>query len=154
MKIHNVKSWAPTGASRWVDTLAIFLLALFTRMSLQPLLDAHFPLLAFSIATLYIHYRYGLAPAIVTAIAAFPAAIYFFIPPYGEFDIAAPEDVQTAIAYGLLIAAFMFTIQRLRRAQYRAELLADVAESRYLMLLQSEDDRQAVERDLKERGSP
>jgi hypothetical protein len=48
----------------------------------------------------------------------------------------------------------MFTIQRLRRAQYRAELLADVAESRYIMLLQSEDDREAVERDLKDSVRP
>ena len=137
-----------------MDALAILLLAFFIRQSLHPLLDAHFPQLAFSIATLYIHYRYGLAPALAAAIISFPAAIYFFIPPYGEFDIAAPEDVHTAIAYALLITAFMIAIQRLRRAQYRAELLAEVAESRYLMLLQSEGDRQAVERDLKERGAP
>jgi K+-sensing histidine kinase KdpD len=150
MKIHNVKSWAPTGARRWVMTVNISLLAFFIRMSLQPVVHGRFPLLAFTLSTLFVHYRYGLGPAVLSAIVAFPVGVYFFLPPYGQFGALEVEDVMTAGAYGLLTVAFMLVIQRLRRAQYRAELLADVAESRYIMLLQSDKDREAAERELKE----
>jgi hypothetical protein len=64
------------------------------------------------------------------------------------------EDVLTTIAYVVVTGAFMFVIQRLRRAQYRAELLAEVAEARYLMLLQSDNDREAAERELKNLHKP
>jgi len=150
MKIQNVKSWAPTGPGRWVMTIAICLLAFFIRMSMQPLLHGRFPLLAFTLSTLYVHYRYGLGPALLSAIVAFPVGVYFFLPPYGQFGALETEDVLTAGSYGLLTIAFMVVIQRLRRAQYRAELLAEVAESRYIMLLQSDKDREAAERELKE----
>jgi K+-sensing histidine kinase KdpD len=149
MKILNAKSWAPTGMNRWVMAIAISLLAFFVRMSLQPVVGGRFPLLAFTLSTLFIHYAYGLAPALASAVVAFPVGIYFFLPPYGQFGPMDREDVLTAISYSLLTAAFMVVIQRLRRAQYRAELLAEVAESRYLMLLQSDNDREAAERELK-----
>jgi len=154
MKIHNVKSWAPTGAQRWVVALAISLLAFFIRMMLQPLVEGRFALLAFTISTVFIHYSYGLAPALASAIIAFPVGIFFFQPPYGHFGPMEREDVLTTIAYVVVTGAFMFVIQRLRRAQYRAELLAEVAEARYLMLLQSDNDREAAERELKNLHEP
>ena len=150
MKIKNVKSWAPTGARRWVMALVISLLAFLIRLALQPELHGRFPLLAFTLATLVIHYRYGLAPAIASAVIAFPVAIYFFLPPYARFGPMEKEDVMTTIAYAFVTIAFMVAIQRLRRAQYRAELLAEVAESRYIMLLQTDNDREAAERELKQ----
>lgn len=150
MKINNVKSWAPTGAARWWMTLAICALAFCVRMSVHPIVDGRFPLLAFTLSTLYVHYRYGLGPALLSAAIGFPVGVYFFMPPFGEFGVMGVEDLLTAGAYGLLTAAFIVIIQRLRRAQYRAELLAEVAESRYMMLLQSDNERDAAERALKE----
>lgn len=150
MKINNVKSWAPSGAERWWVTLAICALAFCVRMLLQPVLHSRFPLLAFTLSTLFVHYRYGLGPALVSAVISFPIAVFFFLPPYGHFGTLDHEDVLTAGAYGLLTAAFIVVIQRLRRAQYRAELLAEVAESRYIMLLQSDNERESAERALKD----
>jgi len=150
MKIRNVKSWAPTGARRWFMTVAVALLAFAVRASLEPLLHGRFPLLAFTLATLFVHYRYGLGPALFSAIVTFPVAVFFFVPPYGEFGDLEFEDILTIVGYTLLTLTFMFVIQRLRRAQYRAELLSEVAESRYIMLLQSDNDRDAAERELKE----
>jgi len=150
MKIRNAKSWAPSGPERWVMTVAVSLLAFMVRMALEPVLHGRFPLLAFTLSTLFVHYRYGLAPALVSAVVAFPVGVYYFLPPYGEFGPMEREDVLTIIAYILLTGAFILVIQRLRRAQYRAELLAEVAESRYLMLLQSDNDREAAERELKQ----
>lgn len=149
MRIRNVKSWAPTGARRWVMMIAICMLAFLLRMALQPVLNGRFPLLAFTLSTLFVHYRYGLAPALTSAIVAFPVGVFFFLPPYGHFGTLDHEDLLTALAYGVLTVAFMVVIQRLRRAQYRAELLAEVAESRYIMLLQSDNDREAAERELR-----
>jgi K+-sensing histidine kinase KdpD len=148
MKIQNAKSWAPTGSRRWAMALVISLLAFTIRWAIQPVVGARFPLLAFTLSTILIHYRYGLAPALISAVVAFPVGILFFIPPYGHFGPIEHEDVLTAIAYGVLTVAFIYIIQRLRRAQYRAELLSEVAESRYLMLLQSDNDREAAEREL------
>jgi K+-sensing histidine kinase KdpD len=145
MKIHNVKSWAPSGPERWLWTVVITLLAFMIRLSLQPMLDGRFPLLAFTLGTLLVHYRFGLAPALSSAVVAFPVAVFFFLPPYGQYGALEREDVLTAGAYVLITLVFIVLIQRLRRSQYRAELLAEVAESRYIMLLQSDSDREAAE---------
>ena len=150
VKIQNVKSWAPTGPRPWVMAAAVTVLAFFLRMALQPVLHGRFPLLAFTLSTLFIHYRYGLWPALVSAVISFPVAVFFFLPPYGHFGTLDSEDLLTALAYVVLTLAFVVVIQRLRRAQYRAELLAEVAESRYIMLLQSDNDREAAERELKQ----
>jgi hypothetical protein len=45
----------------------------------------------------------------------------------------------------------MVLIQYLRRALYQSVLLAEIAESRYLMLLDSEADRAAAESEMHER---
>lgn len=150
MKIQNAKSWAPSGSRRWVMAIIITTLAFFLRFLLEPLVQGRFPLLAFTLSTLFVHYRYGLGPALLSAVIAFPVGVFFFIPPYLHFAVIEFEDVLTLGAYLLLTAAFMVVIQRLRRAQYRAELLAEVAESRYIMLLQSDNDREAAERELKD----
>jgi hypothetical protein len=42
-------------------------------------------------------------------------------------------------------------IQYLRRAQYQSVLLYEIAESRYLMLLDSEADRNAIEEETRGR---
>jgi len=46
---------------------------------------------------------------------------------------------------------YMVLVQYLRRAQYQSVLLAEVAQSRYLMLLDSESDRAAAEAELEAR---
>jgi hypothetical protein len=52
----------------------------------------------------------------------------------------------------LSTALLMLLIQYLRRAQYQSVLLAEIAESRQLMLLDAETDRTALESEIEKRG--
>lgn len=146
MKIKNAKHWAPVGLDPWLKSLAIFLFVFGLRLALHPLLGARYPLTGFVMATLYIQYRFGLAKSICAALLGFTIGEYAFVQPFGMFDGFEWKDLATAIQFFALTVTCMVIIQRLRASQYQSKLLAEVADSRYIMLLQSESDREAAER--------
>jgi K+-sensing histidine kinase KdpD len=146
MKIKNATSWAPVGILPWVKTAAIWVAAFLLRWLLQPVLEELFPFTIFVITSLFIQYRFGLFKGLTSAVLGYVVGEWFFVQPYGEIDGLTLTDLFSAVQFFALTITCMFIIQRLRASQYEAKLLAEVAESRYLMLLQSESDRQAAER--------
>jgi K+-sensing histidine kinase KdpD len=110
------------------------------------------PLLFFTIATLASHFFFGLAPAVMVALAGLPTGIFLFVPPYFSFNGIQADDVIRMASFAGYTVLYMVLIQYLRRSQYQSVLLAEIAESRYLMLLDSEADRAAVETEI-ERGT-
>ncbi len=120
-------------------------------MAVHVFLGPRLPLVFFTLATILIHFFYGLGPALLIAAIALPVADYAFIPPYFAFDLPDREDVLLICYYICTTALLMVLIQYLRRAQYQSVLLAEIAESRHLMLLDSEADRAAVESEIQSR---
>ena len=151
IKLRNARAWAPRTHVRWIALASAFLLALILRLALHDYLGPRYPLLFFSLATLVVHFFYGLLPAIVLALISLPAGIYLFVPPYASFELPDADDLLRTLNYVALTAIFMVLIQYLRRAQYQASLYYEIAESRYLMLLDSEADRSAIEDEIQSR---
>lgn len=149
--LRNARAWAPRTPVKWAAVLAAFVGALAIRFGFHEYLGPRYPLLFFTLVTLVVHFFFGLLPAIVLAAISLPTGIYLFVPPYLSFSIPDTNDIFTVSYYIGSTALFMVLIQYLRRAQYQAVLLSEIAESRYLMLLDSEADRAAVETEIQSR---
>jgi len=147
----NARAWAPRRRIKWAALIVGFLLALISRLVLHDLLGPRYPLLFFTLATLIVHYFFGLLPAVLLALISLPTGMYLFVPPYMSFTIVDRDDLLRVTNYVVVTAIFMVLIQYLRRAQYQAALFYEIAESRYLMLLDSEADRSAIEEEIQRR---
>ena len=143
--LRNARAWAPRTGVRWGAVAVGFLIALILRLTLHDHLGPRYPLLFFTMATLVVHFFYGLLPAVVLALMSLPTGLYLFVPPYLALEKPDLDDLLRVANYIVVTAIFMVFIQYLRRAQYQASLLYEIAESRYLMLLDSEADRSAIE---------
>ncbi|KUZ75422.1 hypothetical protein WI36_11865 [Burkholderia ubonensis] len=150
MQIQNARRWAPHGPRRWVAALAALGLASGVRLLLHPLLGPVMPGTAFSVAAVLIEYYFGLAPALTVMLAGLCIADYLFVPPYGVFDVIDRSDVLFIVSYPLVALVLITLIERLRRAQFRAELIASVAQSRYEMLLRHDNERLLARRAIDE----
>jgi len=151
IKLRNARAWAPRTRVKWAALAAAFLIALILRLVLHEQLGPRYPLLFFTLATLVVHFFFGLFPAIVLALLSLPTGIYLFVPPYVSFEPPDGDDLLRVLNYVAITAIFMVLIQYLRRAQYQAALYYEIAESRYLMLLDSEADRAAIESEVQDR---
>ena len=145
IRLKNARNWAPSSPQRWLWAFTVFLFALCVRLLLHEQLGHRFPLVFFTVATLVVHFFLGLGPALLVAVVSLPVAVYAFVPPYMSFDMPSTDDLFLVVYYVASTVLFMVLVQYLRRAQYQAVLLSEIAESRYLMLLDSEADRRAIE---------
>lgn len=141
MKVKNSRRWAPRGRKRWIIAAAALFTAAAIRTILHPLLGPIMPGTAFLIAAVLVEYYCGLGPALSVMLAGLCLADYLFVPPYGRIDIIDGSDVRLLVSYSLITVVVITLVERLRRAQYRAELLASVAHSRYEMLLRGDNER-------------
>jgi K+-sensing histidine kinase KdpD len=152
IRLRNARAWAPVTRLRWAAAALAFAIALGMRFALHPVLGSQYPLLFFAVATVVVHFFLGLGPALLVAVVSLPAGTYFFIPPFNSFDMPSEEDLVAGSMYVFVTVVYMLLVQYLRRAQYQAVLLAEIAESRYLMLLDSESDRAMFEAELQKRN--
>ena len=120
------------------------------RILLHPLLGPVMPGTAFAIAAVLIEYYFGLAPALTVMLAGLCIADYLFVPPYAVVSVINRSDVLFVISYPLVALVVITLVERLRRAQFRAELITSVAQSRYEMLLRHDNDRMLARRAVDE----
>ena len=130
MLIKNSRAWAPQSLSAYSYALAGVGIAFFVRYQLHPILQASFPILFFIFSTILISFRFGMGPAIFTVLLSMPLAYYFFIPPFGSFDLENPMDAFAIFIYIILFGVIIWLIEKLQRERYRAILIARVAQSR------------------------
>src|SRR4051812_40975897 len=147
IRLRNARAWAPHTRLGWPIAVGAFLLAFVVRLWLHDSLGPRFPLVTFTLATLVVHFFFGLGPALLIALISLPAADYVFTPPYFEMSLPDLDDLYYICSTALL----MVLIQYLRRAQYQSVLLAEIAESRQIMLIDSEADRAAFEAEIASR---
>jgi K+-sensing histidine kinase KdpD len=130
MLIKNAKAWTPQSLSAYGYALVGVGIAFFIRYQLHPILQSTFPILFFVFNTILISFRFGKGPAIFSVLLSIPLAYYFFIPPYGSFDLETHIDAFTILIYLLLFGVIIWLIEKLQRERYRAILIARVAQSR------------------------
>lgn len=141
MEVRNSRRWASRGRNRWIVAAGALVAAATIRTILHPLLGPIMPGTAFLIAAVLVEYYCGLGPAICVMISGLCLADYLFVPPYGRIDVIDGADIRLLVSYPLITIVVITLVERLRRAQYRAELLAAVAQSRYEMLLRHDNER-------------
>ncbi|MBN3763718.1 DUF4118 domain-containing protein [Burkholderia sp. Ac-20365] len=150
MQVQNARRWAPRGARRWFAAVAALCIAAGVRLMLHPLLGPVMPGTAFAIAAVLVEYYFGLAPALTVMLAGLGIADYLFVPPYAALGVINRSDVLFVISYPLVALVVITLVERLRRAQFRAELITSVAQSRYEMLLRHDNDRMLARRAVDE----
>jgi K+-sensing histidine kinase KdpD len=150
MQIQNARRWAPRGSRPWLAAFLALAIASGVRTLLHPFLGSAMPGAVFCIAAALIEYFFGLGPSLVTMLIGLGIADYFFVPPYGNILVFDRADVILVIPYPTVTIFVISLIERLRRAQFRAEMFAAVAKSRYEMLLRADNTRALARRTIDE----
>ncbi|UVA81063.1 DUF4118 domain-containing protein [Pandoraea commovens] len=144
MDIRNARRWAEPGAKRYVGALMVVLAAFLVRSLLHPVLDHSMPGLFFVCAVIIVEFVWGLGPAIMAMVVSIPIFDFFFVPPFRDVAQLDRRDVLIVTGFLMITPLAVALIERLRRAQYRAELIAEVAQTRYEMLLRAENERMVL----------
>lgn len=150
MEVQNARRWAPRGSRAWLAAAAALAIASGVRLLLHPLIGPIMPGTAFCIAASLIEYYFGLAPALTVMVLGLGIADYLFVPPYAQIDVFNRADVILLVSYPLVTLIIITLIERLRRSQFKAELIASVAQSRYEMLLRHDNERLLARRAVDE----
>lgn len=152
MRIRNARQWAPQGAWTYAAALGAFALAFGLRYLMHGRFGRDVPFSTFIIATIVTEFFLGLGPALLVLALAVPVGAYFFIPPFARFDGLTGSDATILSAMLIVTSLAVALIELLRRAQYEARLMAEVAQSRYEMLLHADHAREVAERSARRGG--
>lgn len=150
MIVRNARNWAPQGLRRWCVAAGALVAATALRALLHPFLGSLLPGTTFGIAALLVEYYLGLAPALTVMTLGLVLADYLFVPPYRNFADFDFQDVVLLLSYPVVTLLVITLIERLRREQFRAQLIASVAQSRYEMLLRHDNERALARRAVDE----
>ncbi|EEA04150.1 hypothetical protein BH160DRAFT_0582 [Burkholderia sp. H160] len=150
MKVRNARNWGPRGARRWCLAAGALAVASTIRFALHPVLGPMLPGTTFFIAASLVEYYLGLAPALTVMVLGSCIADYMFVPPYNDISFLDQSDVVLLVAHPLVTLIVITLIERLRREQARAKLIASVAQSRYEMLLRQDNERALARRAVDE----
>lgn len=126
---------------RYLAALIAVLIATVVRQWLDPLFGERSPYITYVIAIIVVVWSCGLGPAILTMIAGFLSAFYFFASPRGSFQVKGIDAQVGAfwyIATGLLS---MTLTEMMRAAERRAQAVA----------LKLQEQQAVLEREIRER---
>jgi K+-sensing histidine kinase KdpD len=146
MKVRNASHWAPRGLRAWYFSVFALVIASGVRLLLHPLLGPIMPGTAYFIAAALIEYFFGMAPALAVMTVGLVIADFLFVPPYQQIGVLDQSDVALIVSLPLVSMLVICLIERLRRSEFRAELIALVAQSRYDMLLRADNERAIASR--------
>lgn len=144
MEIRNARRWAEPGAKRYVGALMVVFAAFLLRSLMHPVLDHSMPGVFFVCAVIIVEFIWGLGPALMAMVISIPVFDFFFVPPFRDIAMLDRRDVMIVTGFLSITPLAVVLIERLRRAQYRAELIAEVAQTRYEMLLRAENERMVL----------
>jgi K+-sensing histidine kinase KdpD len=143
-RLKNARRWTPRG-TRPLATCALgFVLALGLRSVLGPVLHESMSMLFFAINCIFISYLFGFRHAMVLLGISLPTALFLFRKPFYAFDALNQKDVAIILVYTGIITFTSLIIEWLQRERYAAVLQQRVSETRYQLLIESDQDRQAA----------
>lgn len=143
IKLRNSKRWKNGGFIPLFVSLCGFVIAFVLRFVLSPVLDDAMSMLFFSINCIVIGYFFGYAYALGLLVVSIPTALYFFRKPYLMMDGVGNTDIYLIVIYGSMVALTSILIEWLQRERYSAILQQRVSETRYQMLIESDQARRA-----------
>jgi len=141
--LQNARRWKPDGWRPAASCALGFTIAFGLRYALSPFLDDTLSMLFFALNCIFMSYLYGIGYSLGLLTLSIPTALFFFRKPYFMFDHFTRRDASTIVVYTLIIAFTSLIIEWLRRERYAAVLRQRVSDSRYRLLIESDQDRRA-----------
>jgi K+-sensing histidine kinase KdpD len=142
MKIQNSKKWSPYSARQaCLGTALIILVSFALRYFLHPLVEPYAVFHFFIVACLAVQYFFGYKFALVSVLFSVILGEYYFVKPYGSFDVLSPKDLIISLNFALVTLTAIAFMEPLSRALFTRDLLLKVVESRHKISLYRENDR-------------
>jgi K+-sensing histidine kinase KdpD len=148
-RLKNARRWQQDDLSPVATCALGFTLALGLRSVLGPVLDESMSMLFFAINCIFMSYLFGFNYSMALLGVSLPTALFLFRKPFYAFDALTQRDVTTILVYTGIIAFTSIIIEWLQRERYAAVLQQRVSETRYQLLIESDQDRHAAHTVLK-----
>lgn len=143
IKLRNARRWKNGGLHPFFMSVCGFVIAFVLRYALSPVLDDALSMLFFSINCIVISYFFGVVYALGLLVVSIPTALFFFRKPYLIMDGVGNSDIFLILVYGSMVVLTSVIIEWLQRERYSAVLQQRVSETRYQMLIESDQARRA-----------
>lgn len=142
MEIKNSKNWVRYSQEQaLLGSCLITLLAFFLRYFLHPYIEPFAVFHFFIVGCLLTQYLFGYKFSVSAIVVSTVLGNYFFVEPYGTFDVISTKDLITSLNFALVTLVAVAFMESLRRSVYARELLLKVMESRHKISLHRENDR-------------
>jgi K+-sensing histidine kinase KdpD len=143
IKLRNSKRWKPSGFRPFVVCAAGFIFSFLLRQLLSPFVDESLSMLFFTINCIVMCYLFGYVYSLGLLCISLPTALYFFRKPFYLMDGLNREDVFRMTVYIVIVMVSSIIIEWLQRERYTAVLQQRVSETRYKLLIESDQARRA-----------
>lgn len=143
IKLKNAKSWRPQGLRPLYSSAIGFIAAFGLRYALAPFVDEALSMLFFAVNCIVISYLFGLVYSMGLLVISIPTAMFFFRKPFYTMDGLEDKDIFMIVVYTVIIMTASIIIEWLQRERYAAVLQQRVSETRYRLLIESDQAHRA-----------
>jgi K+-sensing histidine kinase KdpD len=143
IKLKNAKRWKPSGMRPVVICALGFFAAFCLRQLLSPFLDEALSMLFFTVNCIVMGYLFGYLYSLGLLCISIPTAMFFFRKPFYLIDGLNRTDTFMILVYCAIIMLSSLIIEWLQRERYAAVLQQRVSETRYRLLIESDQARRA-----------
>jgi K+-sensing histidine kinase KdpD len=143
IKLKNSKRWKADGVRPFAISILGFILAFLLRQLLSPFLDESLSMLFFTVNCILMGYFFGYLYSVCLLVISIPTALFFFRKPYYLVDGFSKDDLFRSLVYIAIILLTAVIIEWLQRERYAAVLQQRVSETRYRLLIESDQARRA-----------
>lgn len=143
IKLKNAKSWRPQGLRPLYFSVIGFVMAFGLRYALAPIVDESMSMLFFAVNCIVISYLAGYLYSLGLLAVSIPTAMFFFRKPFYMMDGINNKDIFMIIVYTVIVMTASIIIEWLQRERYAAVLQQRVSETRYQLLIESDQARRA-----------
>jgi K+-sensing histidine kinase KdpD len=143
IKLKNSRRWKQGGMRPIAICATGFLVAFALRQLLSPFLNESLSMLFFTFNCIVMSYLYGFVYSFVLLCLSIPTSMFFFRKPFYSLDGLDLVDFYRVLIYVVIIMLTSFIIEWLQRERYSAVLQQRVSETRYKLLIESDQARRA-----------
>ncbi|MFJ3046495.1 DUF4118 domain-containing protein [Herbaspirillum chlorophenolicum] len=143
IKLKNARSWRPQGLRPLYISVVGFVVAFGLRYALAPFVDEALSMLFFAVNCIVVSYLAGYLYSLGLLVVSIPTAMFFFRKPFYMIDGINDKDIFMIIVYTVIVMTASIIIEWLQRERYAAVLQQRVSETRYQLLIESDQARRA-----------
>jgi K+-sensing histidine kinase KdpD len=143
IKLKNAKSWRPQGFRPLYVSAFGFVAAFGLRYALAPFVDEALSMVFFAVNCIVMSYLFGCVYSLGLLAISIPTAMFFFRKPFYTMDGLNDKDIFMILVYTIIVVTASVIIEWLQRERYAAVLQQRVSETRYRLLIESDQARRA-----------